>query len=196
MKTTEIKTIKGFDKDLKCRDFQYEIGKSYHHEGKVEICNSGFHAINNQESPFNVFDFYPPATSRYCAVELSGEMQIGDDKMVASDITIDREIKIEDIVYAHIDWVEKNIIDDKSAATNTGEYSAAKVSGKNSVAMATGRYGKVSGALGCAIVSVERGDWDGTSYPIKSVCSAIVDGKIIKPDTWYICKNGKFVEYK
>lgn len=160
MEKTEIKTIKGFDKDLKCRDFQYEIGKSYHHEGEVKICNSGFHAINNQESPLNVFDFYPPATSRYCAVELSGEMQRADDKMVSSDITIDREIKIEDIVDAHIGWVEKNIRDDqsaatntgyKSAATNTGYQSAAKVSGKNSVAMATGKYGKVSGALGCAI---------------------------------------------
>ena len=58
----EIVTYKGFNKDLQCRDFQLEIGKTFKHEGKVEACGSGFHAC---ESPFDVFGYYYPAGSRF-----------------------------------------------------------------------------------------------------------------------------------
>ena len=79
---------------------------------------------------------------------------------------------------------------DQSAATNTGDWSAAEVSGKGSVAISTGYCGKVRGALGCAIVSVERDD----NMNLVSICSEIVDGEHIKPDVWYMVKNGEFVE--
>ena len=52
------------------------------------------------------------------------------------------------------------------------------------------------GSVGNAIVCCERGEWDGNTYPLLSICSAIVDGKKIKADTWYTVKNGKFVEVK
>ena len=83
-----------------------------------------------------------------------------------------------------------------SAATNTGEYSAAEVSGKDSVAIVTGFEGKAKAALGCAIVIAERGKWNGTTYPLINIKSAIVDGEIIKADTWYTVKNNEFVEVK
>ena len=35
--------FKGFDKDLKCRDYQYEVGKKFEEEGKIEACSNGFH---------------------------------------------------------------------------------------------------------------------------------------------------------
>jgi len=57
-----IVTYKGFNKDLQCRDYQFAIGETYHHEGKVEACGSGFHAC---ECPFDVFGYYPPADSRF-----------------------------------------------------------------------------------------------------------------------------------
>lgn len=56
-----MKCYKGFDKDLKCRDFQYEIGKEYEEE-RAEICDTGFHACEN---PLDVFGYYAPADSRY-----------------------------------------------------------------------------------------------------------------------------------
>lgn len=37
-------TYKGFDKDLKCRGFQYEIGKEYTEKGEIRACRNGFHA--------------------------------------------------------------------------------------------------------------------------------------------------------
>ena len=52
------------------------------------------------------------------------------------------------------------------------------------------------GAIGNAIVCVERGEFDGNTYPIKTILSAVVDGVIIKPDVWYTVENGKWVEAK
>jgi hypothetical protein len=83
-----------------------------------------------------------------------------------------------------------------SAATNTGNQSVATVSGKDAVAIATGRDSKAKGSLGCGIVVVERGEWDGKTYPLKAIKAAIVDGKKIKADTFYTLKDGKFVEVK
>ncbi|GIP10447.1 hypothetical protein J1TS5_26170 [Paenibacillus macerans] len=82
----------------------------------------------------------------------------------------------------------------RSAATNTGNRSAATVSGKDSVAIATGYDGKAKGSLGSAIVVVERGDWNGDTYPLLAIKSAIVDGESIKADTFYKLQNGEFVE--
>jgi hypothetical protein len=62
-----MKMYKGFDKDLKCRDFQYEIGKTYE-EPTAELCEKGFHAC---EYPLDVFGYYTPGDmSRYCEVDL------------------------------------------------------------------------------------------------------------------------------
>ena len=82
----------------------------------------------------------------------------------------------------------------QGAASATGFQGAASATGLGSVALASGYAGKVMGAIGCAIVCCERGEWDGNTYPLLSVASAIVDGEKIKPDTWYTVKNGVFVE--
>ena len=80
------------------------------------------------------------------------------------------------------------------AASATGNQGAASTTGKAGVALAAGRECKAMGALGCAICCVERGEWDGNTYPIIAVKAAIVDGEKIKSDTWYRLENGEFVE--
>lgn len=77
--------FKGFDKDLKCRDYQYEVGKEFEEKGKIESCSNGFHFCEN---PFDVLRYYPPSTekgsSRYCIVKGSGNIdRDGDDTKVA-----------------------------------------------------------------------------------------------------------------
>ena len=202
-----MKTIKGFNHELKCHDFQYEIGKTYEQEGRIKACDNGFHAIDEDSAPLSVFNYYPPTDkkgklSRYCEVEAEGEIDRLEDKVACSKITIGAEIGLPGIIKAHIEWVKKHITSEnkesntgyQSAATNTGYQSAACVEGKDSVAIATGYESRAKGALGCAIVVVERGDWNGETHPLKAICSAIVDGVNIKADTWYTVKNGQFVE--
>ena len=63
-KTTVI-GYKGFDKDWKCRDFQYEVGKEYETE-EATLCKKGFHFCEN---PHDVFTYYTPGESRFAIVE-------------------------------------------------------------------------------------------------------------------------------
>lgn len=204
-----MKCFKGFDKDLKCRDFQYEIGKEYTEE-KADICNCGFHAC---EFPMDVFNYYPPSDSRYCEVELeeNDQKSSDDSKRVGKKISVKAEIGIAGIVKAGIEYIKEQVNweDDKatntgnysaatntgnqSAATNTGYRSAAIVEGKESIALATGIDSKAKGKIGCFIVLAEWKEID-NEYHIVDVKSAKVDGKNIKEDTFYTLKDGKFVE--
>ena len=82
------------------------------------------------------------------------------------------------------------------AASATGNLGAASATGKAGVALAAGNACKAMGALGCAICCVERGEWNGETYPIVAVKAAIVDGETIMPGVWYALKNAVFVEVK
>ena len=277
----KIKAYKGFNSDMTCRNFQFEVGKEYEQEGKIEACEKGFHACEN---PMGVFGYYPPSNSRYCEVEQSGSIDRGQDKIASSKIRIQCEIGLSGIIQAgvkfildKVNWKNDNTTNtgnysaatntgnrsaatntgdysaatntgnrsaatntgnrsaatntgnysaatntgdcsaatntgnysaatntgdysaatntgNCSAATNTGDYSAAKVEGKESIAIVTGIGSKACGALGCWLVLTERGEWDGETYPIKEVKAVRVDGKIIKPNTWYKLREGQIIE--
>ena len=278
------KYYKGFDKDLKCRGFQYEIGGEYR-EDEADLCHAGFHACEN---PLDVFSYYAPGNgSRYCEVELDDldDKRETDSKVCGKHIKIGAEIGIPGLVSAQIEWVKNLIGFDKAvekanrskthhatgdqgaasatgyqgaasatgplgaasatgdqgaasatgplgaasatgdrgaasatgprgaasatgdrgaasatgyqgAASATGDHGAASATGMSSVALASGFDGRVMGNVGCAIFAVERGKFDGSTYPIISVAAAIVDGEKIKADTWYMAKNGELVEWE
>ena len=143
-----MKGYKGFDKDLKCLDFQYEVGKDYTTEGKIEACKNGFHFCEN---PMDVLGYYPPSDSRYCIVESSGqEDRDGDDSKVAtSKIHISAEIGLKGLIEAGVKFIldKVNWKDNKesntgyqSAAANTGYQSAATNTGDRSAATNTGNW--------------------------------------------------------
>ncbi|MCK0046638.1 hypothetical protein MA625_06175 [Salmonella enterica subsp. enterica serovar Kentucky] len=154
--TKEIVTFKGFNKDLKCRGFQFAIGETFHHDGKVEACGSGFHAC---ECPFDVFSYYPPAESRYAetiSFGITDSEEGGDTKIASSSITIKDELTLPQFIQRGIEWIwskidkslEQQIMcgswsaatntGNRSAATNTGDWSAATNTGNRSAATNTG----------------------------------------------------------
>jgi len=141
----KMKCYKGFDKKLKCRGFQYEIGKEYE-EKDAKLCDSGFHACEN---PLDTFSYYPPADSRYCEVELDDvtKEEDSDSKRCGRRIKIGTELGIKGIVDAFIkltfdkvDWENSKRTNTgyRSAATNTGDQSAATNTGERSAATNTG----------------------------------------------------------
>ncbi|AUR82093.1 hypothetical protein NVP1021C_30 [Vibrio phage 1.021.C._10N.222.51.F9] len=111
-----IVSYKGFDKNMKCRDFQYQIGETFTHEGEVKQCSSGFHAC---PEPLATFGYYAPADSRFCVVEQSGDVSEGDDKVASSVLTVKAEINFFDMVKAQIEWVKNNLKKDDEES-NTG----------------------------------------------------------------------------
>jgi hypothetical protein len=199
--TEPIRAYKGFDKDLKCRGFQYEIGKQYElKEGEHPVaCERGFHACPN---PNDLFAFYSPSEgNRFCEVELSGEIDDSEsDKIAASRIKIIKELTIFEVVNLKKDYTESHTDDkksntgDRSSASNTGDCSSAEVSGKDSVAAVFGYDCKARAAKGCALFLTERGGWNGETYPILNVLAVIVDGEKVKADTWYQLKDGELKE--
>ncbi|EHE5637831.1 hypothetical protein JMS06_004278, partial [Salmonella enterica] len=132
--TKEIVTFKGFNENLKCRDFQFEIGKTFHHDGKVEACGSGFHAC---ECPFDAFSYYSPADSRFAetiSFGITDREEDGDTKIASASITIKAELTLPQFIQRGIEWIlskidkslEQQIMcGNRSAATNTGNRSAA-----------------------------------------------------------------------
>ena len=188
-----IRGFKGFDKDLKCRGFQYEIGKDYEHEGEVKCCERGFHFCEN---PFDVFRYYSPCDSRYCEVECDGNADKANDdsKVATSHIHISSEIGLNGLIKAGVKFILDKVNYKDMKSTNTGDYSAATVEGKESVALVTGKESIARVALGCWIVLTERGDFDGVAFPIKEVKAFKVDGANIKDNTFYRLVDGKPVE--
>jgi hypothetical protein len=101
-----MKSYKGFDKKLKCRDFQYEIGKEYEMDGEIKVCSRGFHAC---ESPFDVFDHYTMIDSRFCEVEQDGNISKEDrgTKICSSKIKIKAELKLADMINLGVEWLKE-----------------------------------------------------------------------------------------
>ena len=101
----KIIAYKGFDKNLKCRDFQYEVGKEYEMDGDIKCCERGFHAC---ESPLEVFDHYDMLNSRFAEVEQSGEIDKEENttKVCSSKIKIKAELNLADIVKLGVEWIK------------------------------------------------------------------------------------------
>jgi len=138
-----IKAYKGFDKDLKCRGFQFKKGETFKHKGDVTLCNGGFHSC---EYPLDVFNYYSPSNSRFFRVEASGKIDhhASDSKIASARIYVDCELNINDLTKAAIKWIIRRLNKDKPAASNTGNKSAASNTGNKSAASNTGDYSAAS----------------------------------------------------
>ena len=209
-----MKAYKGFDKYLKCREFQYEVGKEYE-EGSAKLCKKGFHACEN---PLDTFRYYGPTDSRYCEVDVddNGERNGDDSKVCGKHIKIGAEIGLKGVINAGVRFVfdkcesatEENASGWRGNAAASGWRGNAAASGWSGTAAVTGRYGKASaignqcvavawgqdslarGSVGNWLLVSERDD-DGNIIDAKIVR---VDGEAVKENTWYTLQNGEISE--
>ena len=165
---------KGFNKDMKCRGFQYEEGKTYETD-EAKLCEKGFHACG---CPLDVFGYYSPTDDKgnlqkFHEVELYdiSNDRDGNTKVCAKKITIGAELNFLGLAKAHIEWVKSQVKadngtaavnEDRSAASNTGDCSAASNTGNYSAASNTGDYSAASNTGNCSAAS-NTGDYSAAS---------------------------------
>ena len=182
-----MKAYKGMDKNMQCLGYQYEIGKTYIHDGPVKCCpddddvaqgRGGFHAC---EYPLDVLSYYPPSESRYFEVEQDGEIESagGDTKRASTKITIGAELSIAGLVKAAVEYTREHrtqneedratgnqgaasATGDWGAASATGDWGAASATGNQGAASATGNQGAAS-ATGYRGAASATGDWGAAS---------------------------------
>ena len=178
----KIKAYKAFDKDLKCRGFKFEIGKSYH-EKKVSVCESGFHSCEN---PFDVLNYYNLTECRFAEVDVFGKIEKhkDDSKIASSDITIVRELTLSEFISVVWDYIYNNNKDgaasgDWSKLAASGDWSQLAASGNESKLAASGDWSKLaaSGDMAQLAASGDRAKLEITGQ--NSVAANIgVNGKI------------------
>ena len=172
-----MKVYKATDKDMKCRDFQYELGKTAEVDGDIKLCKNGLHA---SEMPLDVLCYYAPGDgSRYFEAELedvSDEMYSDETKRVGKKLTLSAEIGIPGLINAQVEYVKaqcdfdnaikkadaekkNHATGDSGAASATGESGAASATGWRGAASATGESGAASatGESGAASATGDSG---------------------------------------
>ena len=202
----KIKAYKAFDKDLSCRGFKYEVGKEYEETGYIKVCEKGFHAC---PYPLDVFGYYPPAGARFCEVEQSGKIDDSEsNKVCSSKIRIGAELDIRGLVKAAVSYVKERCTNEcnaepgkpatagDSGAATAGNHGAATARGKaltgsNGLSVARGKNVQVKGGIGAILVIAEERD---NTYDIVDWKAVVVDGEVVKADTWYRLENGELVE--
>ena len=218
-----MKACKGFDKNLRCRGFQYEVGGEYTAE-TAELCKRGSHACEN---PLDTLRYYRPGDSRYCEVEVedNGQRSSYDSKVCGKHIKIGAEIGLKGVINAGVRFVfdkcesatEENASGWMGNAAASGEMGNAAASGVRGNAAAlgemgtaavTGCHGKAS-AIGKQCVAVAwgkdslargtAGNWLVVSERdddgnIIDAKIVRVDGEAVKENTWYTLQNGEISE--
>ena len=198
--------FKGFTKDLKCRDKQYALGETYE-EAEASLCHHGLHFC---EYPLDCLGYYEPGLgSRYAEVIAENPLdeRDNDSKRVTKKLSIGGELSFRGLIEAAVkftfdraiwsdsdkatgDYGAASATGGKGAASATGGKGAASATGEDSVAMASGQNGKAKACLGSWIVLAERD----RNWKIQGMRCAVIDGEILKPDTYYTLQNGEFVK--
>ena len=151
MEKEVIKSFKAFDKDMKCRDFQYEVGKTYEENG-AKACSKGFHACVN---PFAVLNYYPLVDdsgnmSRFAEVEQSGEIDREGDKVCSSRISVKAELSLAGFVKACVEWIKEATQKVKVENVDSGDSAQIGSSGDSAQIGSSGDYAQIGSSGDCA----------------------------------------------
>ena len=218
----KIKAYKAFDKDLSCRGFKYEVGKEYEETGDIKVCEKGFHACPYPLDVFGYYA--PAGSRFCEVEQSGKINDSKSDKVCSSKIRIGAELDIRGLVKAAISYVKERCTNECNAepgkpatagysgAATAGDYGAATAgdsgaatagdngaatargkasTGSNGLSVARGKNVQVKGGIGAILVIAEERD---DTYDIVDWKAVVVDGEVVKADTWYRLENGELVE--
>jgi hypothetical protein len=188
MSEKPITAFKALDANFRCRGFQFEVGKTYTHDGDVEICSSGFHAC---QDPLDVLNYYDLTTARFAVVEQSGKTaKHGDDsKITSASITITAELKLSEFVTRAVKWVIDNCKSGDGVQAASGDSAKLAATGKDSVIASSSAEATASGA---------NGTWISLAEFKNGKCVGFATGQIgkkgLKAGVAYRASRGKLVK--
>ena len=218
----KIKAYKAFDKDLSCRGLKYEVGKEYEETGDIKACKKGFHACPYPLDVFGYYA--PARSRFCEVEQSGQIDDSESDKVCSSKIRIGAELDIRGLVKAAVSFVKERCTNECNAepgkpatagnygaatagnrgaatagnygAATAGNYGAATARGKastgsNGLSVARGNNVQVKGGIGAILVIAEEGE---DTYDIVDWKAVLVDGEVVKADTWYRLENGELVE--
>ena len=196
-----IKSYKGFDKNLRCRGFQYKIGGIYEMDGKIKMRNRGFHAC---ESPFDVFDYYTMIDSRFCEVEQDGNISKWDrgTKICSSKIKIKAELKLADMINLGVEWLKEITSPEKIKTSikdnSSGNYAKIGSSGDEAQIGSSGYGAKIgSSSDGAKISSSGYGaKIDSTGEDCVIMCAGINSVAKASKGSWVTLSEWSYSEEK
>ena len=218
----KIKAYKAFDKDLSCRGFKYEVGKEYEETGDIKACEKGFHACPYPLDVFGYYA--PAGARFCEVEQSGKIDDSESDKVCSSKIRIGAELDIRGLVKAAVSYVKERCTNECNAdpgkpatagnrgaatagycgaatagycgAATAGNCGAATARGKastgsNGLSVARGKNVQVKGGIGAILVIAEEKE---DTYDIVDWKAVVVDGEVVKADTWYRLENGELVE--
>lgn len=186
----KIIAYKAMDKNMMCRDKQYEVGKTYT-EPEADCCHAGMHACEN---PLDVLHYYPLKDSpRFFEVECGGNVDKSGNgsKLSCTELTVKGEVNFAGLVRATVNAVFNRVkgkepfssgcsstagsSGNSSTAGSSGCSSTAGSSGNSSTAGSSGDYStagssgyySTAGSSGCSSTAAATGAY----------CRAKADGK-------------------
>ena len=199
-----MKAYKGFTKDMKCRGFQFEEGKTYE-VPEASLCEKSFHAC---EKPLDVFAYYDPANSVFHEVELEDvdPWRSDDSKVCAKKIKIGARLSIADLVKADVEYTLSKIKEELastntgncSVSTNTGNYSASTNTGDYSASTNTGNR-SASNNTGNRSASTNTGNYSASDVTgLGSVAAALgIEGRAKGAlGCWIVCAEWAEIDHE
>ena len=211
MSNQKEQTIIGYkatDKNLKCREYQYEVGKTYTAKGKISLCKNGFHFCEN---PFDVIDYYNLCECDFVSIESRGKTETDGKKTVTKKIKISAHIGLSGWIKASFDFLWSRCTESENKNTHaqlasSGNSAKLASSGNSAQLASSGDYCVVAGIGVDNSAKGKKGTWlvlsewkyseDAKTMIPLCVKVELVDGIRIKEDIWYILKNGEFSEVK
>lgn len=198
----EIKGYKAFNPGLACNGKQYAENTTFE-EPKADLCECGMHFCQN---PMDTLEYYPLINdngefTEFAEVVADGETKTNGNKSCTTKLHVGAKLNFGGFVKACVDFLIKKTKPSEVASGNyaqigsSGDYAKIGSSGKHSVICCAGHGGKVKAKIG-SWVTLAEWKMQGEEYMPVCVKTMKVDGEIIKEDTWYMLKDGEFVEVK
>ena len=136
---------KAFDKGLKCRGFQYEVGKVAEEQVHPEVCSGGLHFCAKPLDVLNYYD-YKPGETEFAEVEAIGDIATEGDKASTNKLLIKAKLTFWDLFKINFKRVFENVESKENISSTTGNWAHSSTAGDEAHSSTAGNYAHSSTA--------------------------------------------------